>query len=173
MRSRRMEVNMSARRVIFTVVLAASASAGVPQESKPAAPGHKMMTADEIVWGAASPALPKGASGAILAGNPAESGPFTLRLKMPPGYKIAPHWHPTTEHVTVLSGVFSMGTGDTYDASALHAIPAGGISIMPAETRHFAYTKDGAIVQVHGNGPFTLNYVNPADDPRQAAAPAK
>jgi hypothetical protein len=89
---------------------------------------------------------------------------------MPAGYKIAPHWHPTTEHVTVLSGVFSMGTGDTYDANALHHLPAGGISIMNAETRHFAFTKDGAVIQVHGNGPFTLTYVNAADDPRTPAS---
>ena len=156
--------------IVCAAVLAACVSVAVAQEAKPAAPAHKMIAADQIVWGPAPPALPRGASGAVLAGNPAEAGPFTLRLKVPAGYKIAPHWHPTTEHVTVLSGVFSMGTGDAYDGKALHDMSAGDMSIMTAETRHFAYSKDGAIIQVHGNGPFTLMYVNPADDPRKPAA---
>ena len=159
---------MIRRSVFLAAALSAVAAIAGAQGTKPAAPAHVMMNNAELVWGAASPALPKGASGVVIAGNPAETGPFTLRLKVPAGYKIAPHWHPTTEHVTVLSGVFSMGTGDSYDAGKLHDLAVGGISVMPAETRHFAYSKDGAIVQVHGNGPFTLTYVNPADDPRNA-----
>src|SRR5688572_9726832 len=161
---------MIRRSVFCAVALSAVATVSGAQGTKATAPAHMMMNNAELVWGAASPALPKGASGVVIAGNPAETGPFTLRLKVPAGYKIAPHWHPTTEHVTVLSGVFSMGTGDTYDDKALHHLPVGGISIMPAETRHYAYTKGGAVIQVHGNGPFTLTYVNAADDPRKPAA---
>lgn len=159
---------MMQRGFVCAAICVGAVSVSNAQEPKAAAAAHLMMNSAELVWGAAPPALPVGASAVVIAGNPAEPGPFTLRLKVPAGYTIAPHYHPTTEHVTVLSGVFSMGTGDAYDAKALHDLSVGGISVMPAETRHFAHSKGGAIVQVHGNGPFILTYVNPADDPRKA-----
>ncbi|HLQ22806.1 MAG TPA: cupin domain-containing protein [Gemmatimonadales bacterium] len=131
---------------------------------------HVMSTAAELKWGEAPPALPKGAKLVVLSGDPGKAGPFAVRLRMPAGYRIAPHWHPTDEHVTVLSGTFSMGMGEKFDAKALKALPAGGYAMMPAEARHYAMTRGGATVQVHGTGPLVLNYVNPADDPSKAAA---
>ena len=132
-----------------------------------------MLSPAQLTWGDAPPALPKGAQLAVLSGNPGETGPFVVRLRMPAGYKIPAHWHPTDEHVTVVEGTFSMGMGDKLDAKATTDLPAGGYARMPAEHRHFAWTKDGATVQVHGLGPFAITYVNPADDPRGAPAPAK
>jgi quercetin dioxygenase-like cupin family protein len=93
-----------------------------------------------------------------------------VRLKMPAGYKIAPHWHPTDEHVTVLAGTFSLGMGDTFDKAAMKDLPAGGYVLLPAEMRHYAMARTAATVQVSGPGPFALNYVNPADDPSKRAA---
>jgi len=161
------------RGVVCAAVLAGAVSVAGAQEPKPSPPAHVMMTSAQMVWGAAPPALPMGAKMVVVSGDPGQAVPFTIRAKFPPGYKIAAHWHPTDEHVTVIAGVLSLGTGDAYDAKALHALPAGSFAIMPAEMRHFAYTKAGATIQVHGMGPFVLNYVNPADDPRNAAAPAK
>jgi hypothetical protein len=89
---------------------------------------------------------------------------------MPKGYKIAPHWHPTDEHVTVISGTFALGMGEKFDNAALKSLSAGGYGLMPAEMRHFAMAKSAATVQVHGVGPFALNYVNPADDPSKRTA---
>ncbi len=164
---------MIERRIVWTGVLGAAAAVAVAQEAvKEKDAGHVMFTPAQVTWGPAPAALPPGATAAMLIGNPSQTGAFTLRLKVPAGYKIPPHFHPTTEHVTVLSGTFSMGMGDAWDAKALHDLAAGGFSVMPAETRHFAYSKDGATIQVHGMGPFTLIYVNPADDPRKAAPPA-
>ena len=91
-----------------------------------------------------------------------------VRLKMPAGYKVAPHWHPTDEHVTVLSGAFSLGMGEKFNAATMKTLPAGSYALLPAEMRHFAMAKTAATVQVHGAGPFVLNYVNPADDPSKA-----
>jgi quercetin dioxygenase-like cupin family protein len=96
-----------------------------------------------------------------------------IRIKMPAGFKIAPHWHPTEEHATVLSGTFALGMGEKFDPNALKDIPVGGYSRLPAEMRHFAMARTETTVQVHGNGPFAVNYVNPADDPRTRQAPAK
>ena len=128
--------------------------------------GHVMALPDSISWGPGPASLPAGAQGAVLEGDPAKPGPFTLRLKMPDGYTIAPHSHPAVEHVTVLQGAFVMGLGDTVDRTKGHELGAGAFALMPAGTRHFAWTKGETIVQLHGVGPWGITYVNAADDPR-------
>jgi uncharacterized protein DUF4437 len=161
------------RAVACAVLLAGAVSISAAQEPKASPRAHVMMTAPQIKWGAPPPALRKGAMVAVLAGDPSQPGPFTMRAKFPAGYKIAAHWHPTDENLTVIAGTFSLGTGDAFDMKALHAMPAGSFGVMPAEMRHFAYTRGGATIQIHGTGPFALNYVNPADDPRGAAPATK
>ena len=135
---------------------------GVAQETRSQ---HTVLTSADVKWGAPPPVLSKGAMFAVISGDPSKAGPFVIRLKVPAGYKIAPHWHPTDEHVTVISGTFAVGMGEKFDSAALKALPAGGYALLPAEMRHFAMAKTAAIIQVHGMGPFVLNYVNPADDP--------
>jgi quercetin dioxygenase-like cupin family protein len=132
---------------------------------------HALLTETDLKWGDAPPSLPKGASLAVVSGDPAKPGPFTIRVRFPEGYKIAPHWHPTDEHVTVLAGTVAFGMGDKHDPAAMKDLTAGGFARMPAEMRHYVTAKTAATVQVHGTGPFTLNYVNPADDPRKQGAP--
>jgi quercetin dioxygenase-like cupin family protein len=144
----------------------------VAAQDKPPASSHVMVEGGQVTWGPAPPIFNKGAQMAVLSGNPGAAGPFVVRLKMPAGYKIAPHWHPTDEHVTVISGTFALGMGDTLDTKAAKSLAPGGYALLPAEMHHYAWTKDGATVQVHGTGPFVLNYVNPADDPSKGA-PAK
>ena len=161
----------SLRLLVGTSVLLCAMLAGAQDKPAASASSHVVMDAPEMQWGDAPPVLNKGAQLAVLSGNPGAQGPFVIRLKMPAGYKIAPHWHPTDEHVTVISGTFSLGMGETFDANAAKTLAPGGYALLPAEMRHFAWTKDGATVQVHGMGPFVLNYVNPADDPSKAAPP--
>ena len=141
-----------------------SAAASTPAST----PAHVMITPVQIKWGDAPPSLRKGAQLAVMSGDPGAAGPFTIRLKLPAGYRISPHWHPTDENVTVISGTFSLGMGEKFDQASLKTLPAGGFALLPAEMRHFAWTKGGATVQVHGMGPFVLNYVNPSDDPSQS-----
>jgi quercetin dioxygenase-like cupin family protein len=159
----------SLRLVAGTSVLLCAMLVAAQDKPPASASSHVAMDAPEMKWGDVPPVLNKGAQLAVLSGNPGGQGPFVIRLKMPAGYKIAPHWHPTDEHVTVISGTFSLGMGDTFDANATKALAPGGYALLPAEMRHFAWTKDGATVQVHGMGPFVINYVNPADDPSKAA----
>jgi hypothetical protein len=121
----------------------------------------------DVKWGDAPPALPLGAKLAVLQGDPSKPGPFTIRLRMPAGYRIPAHWHPTDENVTVISGIFHMGMGDKLDTAQGHRLPAGGFVTMPAQTRHFAWATRDTVVQVHAIGPFEITYVNPADDPRK------
>jgi hypothetical protein len=106
---------------------------------------------------------------AVLQGDPDKTGPFTLRLKVQDGYKVAPHWHPISENLTVISGSFNLGTGDELDQTKTTALSAGAFATMPAKMHHFAWAKGETEVQVHGAGPFKLIYVNPKDDPTHTA----
>lgn len=132
------------------------------------AENHVTLNQPEMQWGDAPPSLPAGAKVAVLQGDPGKKGVYTLRLMVPDGYRIAPHTHPTTENVTVISGAMNFGMGGTFDESAGKKIEAGGFASMPAKMKHFAWATGETIVQVHGMGPFQINYVNPADDPRNA-----
>jgi quercetin dioxygenase-like cupin family protein len=121
----------------------------------------------EIKWQQGPASLPSGAKLALLEGDPTKDGPFTMRLLLPDGYKISPHTHPKVEHVTVIAGTFNLGMGEKFDQSAGHEMPAGTFGFWPAGMKHFAWAKGETIIQLHGIGPRTINYLNPADDPRQ------
>ncbi len=153
--------------VCLGVILGVVAASAGAQEG--GASTHVVLTPADLKWGEPPPSLPKGANFVLVSGDPGKPGPFTVRLNMPAGYKIGPHWHPSDEHVTVISGTFAVGMGDKADPAAMKDLPAGTYTLMPAEMRHYAMARTAAVVQVHGIGPFTLTYVNPADDPRQAS----
>jgi quercetin dioxygenase-like cupin family protein len=136
-----------------------------------AAPQHLAIAPEEIQWGPAPPFLPAGAQAAVLEGDPTKEGPFTLRFQFPAGFKIAPHTHPAIEHVTVISGRFGIGLGESWDGEKIRFAGPGGFYMMMTGVAHFAMTTEDTIVQVHANGPWGLTYVNPADDPRSETAP--
>ena len=128
---------------------------------------HLYQSPKELKWGPAPPMVPKGAQAVVLDGDPfGASGAYTLRLKMPDGYKIPPHWHPTDENVTVLSGTLGAGMGDKMDTASGQLLKPGGFVRMPKTMHHYAWAKGPVTVQIHGNAPFAFTYVNPADDPR-------
>jgi quercetin dioxygenase-like cupin family protein len=167
---------------IFLVALALAASvataraqtpapAGAKTPTKPAAakgPAHVLLTPDDVKWGPAPPSVPPGAFVAVLDGDPTKAGPFTIRLKLPDGYKVAPHWHPTDEHLTVIQGTFRAGMGDAATEAGYKDFPPGSFITMPKQMHHFASAKGEMIVQVQSEGPFVVNYVNAADVPKPA-----
>ena len=127
---------------------------------------NNIFTPQTIPWGPPPPFVAPGAQLAVLEGNPAAAtGDYTVRLKMPDGYRIAPHWHPQRENVTVLSGTFKVGMGDTFDQDKMGSFPAGSFAYLDPDMHHYAMASGEVIVQVHGSAPFQINYVNPADDP--------
>jgi Domain of unknown function (DUF4437) len=148
---------------LLAVLTLALGSAAQPHDEK----GHEIMTPDAVKWVDGPPSLPPGAKIAVLEGDPAKEGHFVMRAKMPDGYKIMPHTHPQDERVTVLSGVLYMGMGGKFDAKAVKAMPAGAYGRMAAGVKHFAYTQGETVIQVHGTGPWRIDYVNPDDDPRK------
>src|ERR1700722_16791343 len=123
-------------------------------------------TPDTIPWGPAPPVVRPGAQFAVLEGDPtATTGDFTIRLKMPDGFRIAPHFHPNRENVTVISGTFKLGMGDEFEPNKIKAFIAGSLAFLDPDMHHFAMACGETIVQVHGQSPLQFNYINPDDDP--------
>ena len=120
----------------------------------------------EIKWKDGPASLPAGAKFAVLEGDPAKEGFFTMRLWLPDGFKIPPHWHPKVEHVTVISGTFNLGMGEKFDQSITRELTAGTFGYWAAGMRHFAWAKGETVIQLHGIGPWMITYVNASDDPR-------
>jgi hypothetical protein len=155
-----------------TIVLAlfAAAPALANEPKKEAGKGEAIsVNAADLKWGPAPPDLPKGAELAVLHGDPTKKAVFSIRLKMPSGYKIPPHWHTKDEQLTIITGTFVLHMGDTMDAPA-STLTAGGFHFLPGKMHHAAETKAETIVQIDGMGPFDIHYLNPADNPNPAAA---
>src|SRR6266568_5081038 len=110
--------------------------------------------------------VPPGAQMAVLEGDPtASSGDFTVRVKMPDGYKFPPHTHPKRENVTVLSGTLKVGMGDHYDDSKMTSFGTGSFLYVDPTMHHYAGAAGETVIQIHGLSPLQINYINPADDP--------
>lgn len=135
--------------------------------------GIRLNQVDAIEWKDGPPSLPPGAKIAVLEGDPAKDGPFVFRVKAPDGYRIPPHTHPKVERVTVISGTFNIGMGETFDAGRTKAMSAGTYGYWEPGMKHFVWVKGETVAQFHGIGPWKIEYVNPADDPRNQAKAAK
>ena len=123
-------------------------------------------TPDSVPYGPVPSFVPPGAQLAVLEGNPmGTSGDYTIRLKMPDGYRIAPHWHPKRENVTVLSGTLKFGMGDHFDESKMTGFPVGSFAYLDPEMHHYVMASGEVVVQIHGMAPVQFNYINPDDDP--------
>ena len=130
------------------------------QEKAESAASHRIVRPTDLKW---APIM-KGCDLAPVSGDPAGEGtPFVVRIRCIDGAKIPAHWHPTDENLTVLQGTFLLGMGETFDETKLLAMNVGNFASMPKQARHFALNKGETIVQVHGLGPFQVNWVNPAE----------
>jgi hypothetical protein len=127
---------------------------------------HRILTPGDLKWVDIS-SLPPGAKLAVIEGPLNEAVPFTFRLRFPANYEVPAHWHPAVERVTVISGTVNMGVGDKLDREKTKPLGPGSMAIMQPKTNHFVWTKEEAVVQLNGVGPWGITYVNPADDPRK------
>ena len=108
---------------------------------------------------------------AVMVGHPTEPGPYVVRVKVPGGTKLMPHKHPEDRIYTVMSGVFYIGLGESFDGDKVKAYPPGSVIVLPGETWHFHWAKSGEYVtQVSAIGPLGLEYHDDHDDPRLHAA---
>jgi quercetin dioxygenase-like cupin family protein len=151
--------------IALLVIVVSSAGSSGRDANQTAAPGHPVVRPDDVAW---KPLRP-GAEIAVVSGDPDQAGaPFVMRFRYRGPARVPPHWHPTDEHITVLSGTFVVGMGERFDESSGRELPAGAYAFVPGKMAHYAWTKGDTVIQIHGVGPFTINYVNPADDPSKA-----
>ena len=156
----------STRSTRSALLLALLAFAVFPVAVRAQGRTHVLLAPTEMTWGNAPASLPSGAKAAVIEGDPAAAGPFTMRLQLPDGYRVPPHFHPAIEHVTVISGKFTVGTGARGDFAEAKALTAGGFMMMPAGSVHHVRAEGETVIQVHRVGPWGITYSNPADDPR-------
>lgn len=134
-------------------------------DAAPAAAPHVVVPATSMTWTDGPPSLPTGMKIAVVSGDPSKAAPFVIRAQVPAGYKVPPHWHPGDENLTILSGTVAIGMGDAWDESKMQSVGPGSYIGLPAQMHHMFLAKTAATFQIHGMGPFVVNYVNAADDP--------
>ncbi|VTU02839.1 Putative uncharacterized protein OS=uncultured Acidobacteria bacterium A11 PE=4 SV=1: DUF4437 [Gemmataceae bacterium] len=127
---------------------------------------QEVLTPADMKWQPGPSTLAKGAEVVILEGDPSKDGPFVMRIKLPDGFKVLPHTHPKDERVTVITGTLYLGHGGKFDERAAKAMPAGSYGVTAAGMKHFGWVKGETVLQLHGTGPWAIEYVNPEDDPR-------
>jgi hypothetical protein len=149
-----------------SLLLALSLPVGALQASPYHGDGHLLGTPEDLEWGPVA-SMGEGAEIAIIEGNLGEEAPFTFRLRLADGYEIKPHVHPAYERVTVLEGTLHFAHGETFDSEATKRLPVGGYAIMSPGDPMFGYAEGETIIQLHGTGPWGIEYLDPADDPRQ------
>jgi hypothetical protein len=150
---------------ILSAMLVVSGVAGGDAELPYRGEGHLMRNASDLEWGPIASMAP-GARFVLIEGDLSREEPFTFRLELPAGYILAPHVHPAYERVTVLSGTFHFGHGRTFDRKNAVALHEGGLAIMAPGEPMFGFTEELTVIQLHGQGPWGIEYVDPADDPR-------
>jgi quercetin dioxygenase-like cupin family protein len=156
-------------KTLLSTVIACAILYGTASPACSQTDSHVIASAKDAQWSPAPPVLPPGAEIAVLAGNPTQPVPYTIRLKFPAHYAIPAHSHPTDENVVVVSGALTFGMGDKLarDSKENKTLVTGGFALMPADMNHYAFTTDQeTTIVLYGQGPVEFKYVNPADDPR-------
>jgi quercetin dioxygenase-like cupin family protein len=156
---------ISASTLLFLAPVAAAQEPAPPQDPGPHE--HLLYRPAEIRWQAGPASFEAGAEMVVLEGDPGSPGVFTMRIRMPDGFRIAPHWHPNPERVTVLSGTFHLGSGEVLNPDATTPMGAGSYTAMPPGMRHFAIAEGETVIQLTSTGPWQITYVRPEDDPRR------
>jgi quercetin dioxygenase-like cupin family protein len=142
--------------VLLAVLLGGFASAG----------DEIMFSPGEIMWNAGPATLPPGSEIAVLEGNPNSAGLVTMRIKLPPDSMLAPHTHESAERDTVISGKIYIGTGEKIDKTKAKAFPAGSYFVIPKGETMYGFTgKEGAVVQLTVEGPWTISYIKHEEEP--------
>jgi hypothetical protein len=124
-----------------------------------------------LQWGPQPPALPAGGRAAVVRGDPPKAGPFTIRLGLPNGYEVKPHWHPTSERIKVLEGTLLLGDGREWHSASLQPLSVGQVATVAARHPHYVRAKGKTMIEIQSTGPFEITYVIPADDPRNRPIP--
>jgi quercetin dioxygenase-like cupin family protein len=141
----------------FPAVLAAQSSVtGAARQATSS--GVHILQPSAMQWKTV-PGYPPGYRRAMLEGETDQPVPITYRVRLPDGFRFAPHIHPWDEHVTVLEGKWHLGIGKTFDLAKMTTLEAGSFVIIPAGVPHFVLAEGQTIIQVHGLGPLGMKFV--------------
>lgn len=147
--------------VLFLAVLAcagiANARYGATRPQPPRVSSHKVLPMEDSAWHNAVPGMPPGSRFASISGDPSQPAPFTIRVELPPGYRLPPYSRPADENIIVLAGTIEVGSGSRFDEHVMTRLPSGSFVQLRANETHFAMTKLGATIQIFGMGPFVMN----------------
>jgi quercetin dioxygenase-like cupin family protein len=153
---------MSAKKAAVVV----EAQQGTVRPHQPGENVFRSVLPEDIDWKPFA-AFPPSVALAVIVGQPSETGPYTIRVRVPRGVKLMPHRHPEDRVYTVMSGVFYIGVGERFDADKLEAYAPGSVVVLPGNTWHFHWAKSSEYVtQVTAIGPLGLEYNSAKDDPR-------
>ncbi|HEU4886589.1 MAG TPA: cupin domain-containing protein, partial [Thermoanaerobaculia bacterium] len=94
---------------------------------------------------------------AVLEGNPRAEGMFTMRIRVPAGSALGPHWHPRHERVTVLSGAVELGFGSVASKASVVRYGAGSFYVNPPRVMHYLYFPEATEIQLTGQGPWEIH----------------
>ena len=111
--------------VFFTLpLLLLAGTTGQAKTTAHKAAAHKATAPADLKWMDGPPGLPAGATFAVVSGDPAKKGTFTVQIRMPANYAVRPHWHPMDEKVTLVSGRLAYGMSDQLDRANAQALNA-------------------------------------------------
>jgi quercetin dioxygenase-like cupin family protein len=164
-------MNAAPARAAIALLLAAGLAAAMPAAAQDASP--ILMTSPDktgpgLVWAPAM-TIPAGTRIIMLHGRPDQPGPYIFRVQFPAGYRLPPHRHPDRRSVTVLTGTYWSGVGETFEQSKLTRFGPRDYYITDAGVPHFAWAETDVVIQESGIGPVgnPIQYVDPGDDPRK------
>ena len=138
--------------MLTILLLLAATLAGPAAPEKPIA-----FMPEAMVWVDAPPSLPPGSKLVVLEGNPRAEGMFTMRIRVPAGSELKPHWHPQHERVTVLSGAVEVGFGTVASKTSVTRYGAGSFYVNPPRVMHYTYFPEATEVQLTGQGPWEVH----------------
>lgn len=121
-------------------------------------PGAIQLPPEAQVWKDA-PELAPGVQLLVLQGDPKKEGLFTIRVRIPAGARLKPHWHPRDERVTILSGLVKVGFGDRWEEEGMTTFPPGSFYVNPPKSHHYVLMVEETVMQLTGMGPWVLHYL--------------
>lgn len=147
---------------MWSKLICAAALMSAALVARAAEPPVVALTPSQMKWSSQGALALPGLEQAPLIGAPDQPGPYTIRLKFPAGFKIAPHTHTDSREITILSGSWYTGYGEKVDQAALKKLPAGSFYTEPAGVPHYVEVREPTVIQVSGTGPSGRKFVDPA-----------
>lgn len=139
-------------RAFIAKAIVAAAACGLASAAQAQQAGTKSFSVDALTLAPTS--VSPDVKAAVFNGDTTKEGVYSLYAVYAAGAKSTPHTHPDMRVVTVIRGTAYMATGETFKEADLKPYGVGEVVVIPANTPHYAWAKDGIVVfQETGYGP--------------------